>query len=634
MSQIALPSSVPVKRRIPWALAAAGALAITAVAWLGTRVASSGAAAETGGMFHTVVPIQMEVTVNKDGELQAVNNLDVNCPVEGQSVIQYIVKEGTNVKKGDVVVILDSSELQRKVEQAILDLQKAEADLTAAKETMEIQESTNVANLEAAEVELTLAKLDLQQYEEGTFPQLLSDAKRVAEMARITVKQAEQDLAQSQSLFAKGFVNAAEVKKGEIALLTAKNDLEKKETDLAVLEKYTYQMDLTSKKNAVVQAERKLVRVKRENASNTAQKVAAFNAAEQALRLRKTQHDNFKSQLENSTIKAPGDGLVLYGSSGPWSNRRDNPIQAGAQVRQQELLIRLPDTTSMKVVTKIQEAQAMKLRVDPENPMRATVKLTGVPEPVGGWVSNISVLADSGNRWWNPDNKEYPVDVTLDRTPSNLKPGVGAEVKIFVDRLNNVLAAPLASMYSAGPDSYVFVRDGKGTKPQKVALGAVNDTHAEIREGLKAGQDVLLLQPGQGRELLEKAGIKVQPATRPADVEGGPDAARRAGMNGGMPGGPGSAPGGGGGGQGMGGPGGQGGGDAAVAPGGEGGTNRRGPGEGRRRMGGGTSGQGLGGGQGGLGGPGGGTGRPDRGNGAGNPGGAAQTPTTAPAAGS
>jgi hypothetical protein len=33
-----------------------------------------------------------------------------------------------------------------------------------------------------------------------------------------------------------------------------------------------------------------------------------------------------------------------------------------------------------------------------------------------------------------------------------------------------------------------------------------------------AGADVLLLQPGQGRSLLEKAGIKVLPTTRPGEI--------------------------------------------------------------------------------------------------------------------
>jgi hypothetical protein len=64
------------------------------------------------------------------------------------------------------------------------------------------------------------------------------------------------------------------------------------------------------------------------------------------------------------------------------------------------------------------------------------------------------------------------------------------------------------------------MREGAdGHKPVKVKLGAVNDTHAQIVEGVKKGDQVLLLQAGQGRELLEKAGIKIAPATRPSVVD-------------------------------------------------------------------------------------------------------------------
>ena len=104
---------------------------------------------------------------------------------------------------------IDATEITQKLETSMLDLQKAQSDVIAAKEGKDIQESTNAANLEAANVELILARLDLQQYEEGTFPQLLDEARRNLEMSKISVRQKEQDLAQSQALFSKGFVNAA-----------------------------------------------------------------------------------------------------------------------------------------------------------------------------------------------------------------------------------------------------------------------------------------------------------------------------------------------------------------------------------------------------------------------------------------
>src|SRR3954447_16600686 len=166
------------------------------------------------------------------------------------------------------------------METATLDLQTVESAVTTAREGKEIQDSTNAANLEAANVDLVLAKLDLQQYVEGTFPSDLQTAKTNVEMAKIAVKNKEDTLDQTRSLFSKGFVTAADVKNDELALLTAKNDLATKTTDLEVLDKYTHLKDVTAKKNAVAQAEKKLVRVQRENASNLAQKLADLQSKE------------------------------------------------------------------------------------------------------------------------------------------------------------------------------------------------------------------------------------------------------------------------------------------------------------------------------------------------------------------
>ena len=526
MNTLAVPvsSSVPAKRRVPMLLAVVIALGVVAVAWAVLAVTGRGGDGFVLGEFHTVQPMDLDITVTKDGELNAVSNVEIVCKVEGQSVILDIAREGEYVHKGDVVVRLDPSVIEQQLEDDKLNVQKAEADLTAAVEAKSIQESTNSANLEAAEVEMILARLDLQEYVEGTYPSTLENAKTQVEMARISVKDKEDNLSQTRSLFSKGFVTSVDVKKAELELLTAQNDLDKKSTDLLVLEKYTHEKELTDRRNKVAQAEKKLARVQRENASQLAQKVSDLNSKQQALDLRREQLKDEEEQLAACTIHAPADGMVVYatsgGGGGGWG-RRDTPLGPGATVRQQEQLIRLPDTSRMKAVSRISEAQAARLRVDPANPIRAAVKIVGQQHPIGATLTNVSIMADNSSRWFSPDTKEYPVDVTLDHTPAGLKPGMSVETKIFVDRLRQVLAVPLGAVYAAGTDSYVFVRSAGETKPAKVAIGQVNETHAQVTSGLTRGEQVLILAAGQGRELLEKAGIKIEPqasTTQPFDA--------------------------------------------------------------------------------------------------------------------
>jgi hypothetical protein len=175
----------------------------------------------------------------------------------------------------------------------------------------------------------------------------------------------------------------------------------------------------------------------------------------------------------------------------------------------------------MKTVVRIPEAQVAKLR----DGMRARVKIVGVPQSLGATLTKIAVLSDSGQRFFNPDLKEYPVDLTLDETPAGLKPGMGAVAEIYLDHASNVLAVPLAAIYSTGPDSYVFVQQGSEVQPRKVRIGRTNETLAElIGDSIKAGDQALMLQAGQGQDLLDKAGIKSAPTTQRS--EGAPEGRR------------------------------------------------------------------------------------------------------------
>jgi multidrug resistance efflux pump len=370
-------------------------------------------------------------------------------------------------------------------------------------------------------VGLEVAQLDLREYTEGTSVALAKDGETKVKMAEIMLQNKEQDLAITRNLFGKGFVTQVDVKKAELDVLTCQNDLRKAESDLNVLKVYTDAKQQATKRSAVAQAESLVERTRKENAANMNRFRAALVAADQTLRLRNALTAKLKDQLENCVIKAPGDGLVVYASSSDRSG--SEPIKEGGTVRNQQVICRLPDTSQMKAVIRVQEGQVSRLRVDDNNPMRAQVSVVGFKRPIGASVSKIAVLADSSQRWWNPDLREYPVELLLDETPANCKPGLGAQVEVLVERKARALCVPLTSIYSQGTQAFVFVRNGIGMpRPVEVRIGATNETHAEVSGPVAAGNDVLLLQPGQGRQLLEHAGIKVQPTTRPNDTGGKP----------------------------------------------------------------------------------------------------------------
>ena len=90
-----------------------------------------------------------------------------------------------------------------------------------------------------------------------------------------------------------------------------------------------------------------------------------------------------------------------------------------------------------------------------------------VAESRGDVAAALALYSDDaivqyGGLCWTPCVGKAAIQNThLDNTPANLKPGISARGEIYVDRLEHVLAVPLAALYSEKSTSYVFVRNGE-----------------------------------------------------------------------------------------------------------------------------------------------------------------------------
>ncbi|HEX8912896.1 MAG TPA: HlyD family efflux transporter periplasmic adaptor subunit, partial [Humisphaera sp.] len=508
MTTFAVPTLTPAQPAAPrrwwvWALVPAVLLALGGTYW-GYTAWAAGRGGVANYKFHTVAkPAEMIVKVHKDGELQAENNVDVMSQVEGLATIVEIVKEGEFVHPGTLLVRLDSSTIHQKVEDTTLELKRADSDVATARNVLQIQESTNAANLEAAEVDVWLAELSMKQYKEGSYPPELEQARTELKMQEITLANKEDDLKQTKELFSKGFVNLADVKAAELALETVRNSAAKAKSALVLLEQYTYPMMLAGKESYLKQSKQKRERTKIENQNNLTKAQTALLNQEAAREILSRRLERLKEQEAFCTIKSTGSGLVVYNNAS--SRGESTTIQEGTQVRERQTILRIPDTSRMKAVVRINESQVIRVAEGQE----ALVKITGLTTPIPATVKRISPVADSSNRWMNPDTREYPVELELAQTPPNLKPGISVQVEVFVTTIPDAVAVPLAAIYSAGPKTYVFVRNGDGTPTaREVTVGTANETQAQIVRGVQPGDDVVLLEAGQGRDLLEKNNIK------------------------------------------------------------------------------------------------------------------------------
>lgn len=447
--------------------------------------------ANAGGttMTFNVARKTFRVTLQEKGELKAANSIDVKSEVGGRSTIISLIPEGSSVKKGDLLVELASDEIEERVQADQIQVASAEASFESAKRQLDILKDQNESNIRKAELKLQLNKLDLEKYTEGEWPQQEEDAGLRVEEAKKVHERQQSNLHYSKELFAKEFITRTELETNEFDCYLAEVNLAKSKRDREILKKYTHVKDLQQKQSDVDEADKELERVKKEADNKVSEKQANLEAREAELKLKQQRLKRLEDQMAKTKILAPADGLVVYGDSNRrwWGN--NNQIKEGAEVFERQTILQLPDTSVMKVVVRIHEAQTDKIKIGQE----AIVEVEGVSgRRYIGEITKIAVLADSQNRWLNPELKEYETEITLQGTDPLLKPGVTARVELLIAELKDVVAVPVQSVFSKGSKSFVFVGSADDAEPMEVELGLASDEFVEIKSGLEPGRKVLL----------------------------------------------------------------------------------------------------------------------------------------------
>ena len=111
----------------------------------------------------------------------------------------------------------------------------------------------------------------------------------------------------------------------------------------------------------LIEASNELTRVILQGTNTLNKAIADLTTQSNTLRLNEERLQREEEQLEKSKIFAPKGGMVVYAKSRSRFSS-ESMIEEGAQVRNRQELITLPDTSQMKVDIKIHESQISKVK--------------------------------------------------------------------------------------------------------------------------------------------------------------------------------------------------------------------------------------------------------------------------------
>jgi RND family efflux transporter MFP subunit len=453
----------------------------------------------------------LRITVTERGNLESCVTVDGICEINAnQNKIIFLVPEGTGVKKGDVVCKFDSSEIDKNVAQQDIKVKQAEARIETTQQEMEIQRNKGESEIIAAKVELTLARLDLEKYQEGDYPAETTKQKGEIGLKKKDLEESRNKLAQYKGLMKKGFTTPEKVHIQEMEVARTELQYESSLLELRVKEKYEAKRKTTEFSAKVDQSSKKVDQAKATAKAQVSKAASEYEAAKATADIERQQLKEYLKQKDKTVLRAEQGGIVAYANEAWYDSSRQ--IREGATVYSLQKIFSLPDMSQMQVKVNIHESLIKKLKVG----QKAEVRIDAFPNIVfTGSVKSVSQLADSTRPWMTGGVKQYPSIVKLDSLLGHdLKPGMTAEARIAVGELNNVLTVPVQAIAEHKGEFFAFVDTPTGPERRKVKIGENNETHVQVLAGLKEGDSVAL-----------DARIRASNEFKVEEEKGGPSAA-------------------------------------------------------------------------------------------------------------
>ncbi|MBN2685519.1 MAG: efflux RND transporter periplasmic adaptor subunit [Pontiellaceae bacterium] len=427
------------------------------------------------------------VSILQSGELVPRKSKDIVNEVSGNAKIVYIVEHGAEVTNGQLLVELESADLEERYLQQQQAVTTAEADLRLAEEELEITKLQHASDKQSAELKVELAEMALKKYVEAEYPQQENVANSDIKLAEQELEQARSELDGTQELYDKGYANLQDLRSAQFNVDRREITVENKKADLEILQKYTSIESGKELTNNVSSAKSELERLVKSYEAEMSRSDARISAQKTNLEIEKSQLETRERELGNTRIYADFEGQVFYPNTS--NNRRQPQIETGASVDYRQKILSFPDLSAWNLKVGVPEALVEKVSKGQE--ALATVEASsGVV--LKGRISQVSAVPDNQD-FLSTGVKTYTIIIEVETTPSDkLKPGMSTKVEIVTDRLENVLQVPIQSVVSKGDEHYVYVINHKRKELRPVEIGKSNNQFVEVTSGLKEGEEILL----------------------------------------------------------------------------------------------------------------------------------------------
>ncbi len=448
------------------------------------------------------------------GTIQAADTVDVTSKVSGIVKATYF-KVGDKVNKGDLLYLIDDTDLQNNLKTAEASVRQAEENVKTAKQgvvTAKIgvesaQNSVATANagvrsaqtgvdtangasmksqLEGAQNTITNCETNLENAKKS-----VSDCEVSINNAQTAYDKAKNDYDMNKQLFDVGGLSEDSLKNSEIALqqaentlTTAKNAKEKAELGVKSAEdalaqaKTNYDImakEMTAenarKSNDSLNSAKTSVQTAQTGVKNAQNAVATaqnqVKSAEAGLESAKVGVTNAKQQIEYCKVTSPCSGTVLT------KNAVEGAMIQGAGYQIVDLnSVDVQVNVSEQIATNVKTGDAVTINIPSLDNKKTTGSITQIPP--------------SSNQ-----DGTYTVKIKIPNTQNELKGGMFCEVYFAKSTSDNAVIVPRDAVMDDGDESYVFINNENTAKKVVVETGIDTGETIEVKSGLTVNDKVI-----------------------------------------------------------------------------------------------------------------------------------------------
>ncbi|AOY78136.1 efflux RND transporter periplasmic adaptor subunit [Clostridium formicaceticum] len=197
-------------------------------------------------------------------------------------------------------------------------------------------------------------------------------------------------------------------------------------------------------------------------------------------------------QAKDFVVYAPMRGTVMM-----------KEVDVGSYLQPGAHIMELGDKGQLYLESDILVGEIGKIEI--ETPVEITNKDLGI-EGIKGSVRKIHPQAFSKISDLGIEQKRVKIEIQVEDSIENLRPGYDLDIKVITDSKENVLLIPENAVFQKDRKTYVFVNENNTAVLREIQKGMESQRLVEVISGLQEGEEIIISPDEKLKE-----GISIQP---------------------------------------------------------------------------------------------------------------------------